>query len=63
MNFFGCTSRNGAARINPERKRTQSRPSDVARRGLNRGDECAPLVVPVVEKPRVFTRIRKDSIT
>ncbi len=63
MNFFGCTSRDGAARISPERKRTQQRPSDVARRGLNSGDECAYIEPPAREKARVLTRIRKDAIT
>ena len=62
MNFFGCTTRNGAARVSPERKRTQSRPSDVVRRGLNRGDECAYIEPPVQEKARVLVRIRKDTI-
>lgn len=62
MNFFGCTSRNGAARINPERKRTKTRPSDVQRRGLNRGDECAYTEPPTQEKVRALVRVRKDAI-
>lgn len=61
MNFFGCTTRDGAARINPERKRVQTRPSDVQRRGLNRGEECAYIEPPVPAKARVFVRIRKDT--
>lgn len=62
MNFFGCTAANGAARIAPHRKSANTRPSDISRRGLNRGDECAPLVV-AVTKPRVLIRVRKDSLT
>jgi len=61
MNFFGCTAPSGAARINPERKRSSQRPSDVARRGLNRGDECAFIEHPAPEKVRVFVRVRKDA--
>lgn len=60
MNFFGCVSRDGAARTAHHRKSVTTRPSDVPRRGLNRGDECAPLVV---AKPRVLVRVRRDSLT